>query len=446
MKSSSSAPKALAVACCLLVAGCASYQSLPLAEAPTRAAEIGALNHEGVALGAPLTLAAVARLAIENNPDLLTARAQIDVAHAQLLQASLPPNPQVTGAILPLVAGYGYTLAWNSGIGENLTQLITLGARRASAEASAQQVDAQVLWQEWQTIGQARLLAIDLIQGARLVRLLTANRDLLAGRTERSQRALARADATIATVAPDLAALQAAQTALDDATRQQLSRRHQLAALLGLRPDAALPLADRADLPPITAAAVMTMLPTLAARRPDLVALQYGYRAEDAKLRAAILSQFPNLIFGATGGSDNANVRNAGPQVSLDLPVFDRNQGNVAIESTTRQQLHDEYAARVAGSDGQVRAMLSEIAQLRRQRELAARDLSRSASMAARGEEALRAGNLDERSYVELVAARLTHEQEIVTLDQSLLEQQVAIATLIGAGLPSLTTLEEKIH
>jgi outer membrane protein TolC len=305
-------------------------------------------------------------------------------------------------------------------------------------------VDAQILWQEWQTVGQARLLAVDLIQGARLVRLLAANRDLLAGRTTRSQGALAHRDATIATVAPDLAALQAAQTALDDATRQQLSRRHQLAALLSLRPDAPLRLADTSDLPPIDPIAITAMLPTLADRRPDLVALQYGYRAEDEKLRAAILAQFPNVTFGVTGGSDNSNVRNVGPQITLDLPVFDRNQGNIAIERATRRQLHDEYAARLAAADGQVRAMLGEIAQLQRQRERATQDLGQSARMAAEGEAALRAGNLDERSYVDLVSARLTHEQEIVTLDQSLLEQQVAIATLIGAGMPPLVIPTEE--
>jgi hypothetical protein len=36
------------------------------------------------------------------------------------------------------------------------------------------------------------------------------------------------------------------------------------------------------------------------------------------------------------------------------------------------------------------------------------------------------------------VGARLTKEQEIVTIEQSLLDQQVAIATLVGAGMPAI--------
>ena len=37
-------------------------------------------------------------------------------------------------------------------------------------------------------------------------------------------------------------------------------------------------------------------------------------------------------------------------------------------------------------------------------------------------------------------------EQEIVTIEQSLLEQQVAIATLIGAGMPPSPRRQEDSH
>jgi outer membrane protein TolC len=374
-----------------------------------------------------------------NNPDLQATRAQHGVAEAQLLQAGLPPNPTVTGAILPLVAGTGTTSAWNAGLSMDVKSLITLSGRRRGARDAAWQVDAQILWQEWQTIGQARLIAVDLIQGERSRQVLRQTYDLLGARSSRSQRALAAGDATVAAVAPDLAALQTARTQLDDIERQQLSRRHQLAALLGLLPDADLLLADRAELPPIDPATVLAELPTLAQRRPDLIALQLGYRAQDAKLRTAILAQFPNLTFGITGGSDNANVRNVGPQITLELPIFDRNQGNIAIERATRQQLYSEYASRLATADGQVRAMLTQSAVLMRQLDQARRDLAVTMRIADQADTAFAAGNLDERGYVDLMSARLTKELEIVTIEQSLLEQQVAIATLVGADMPQMS-------
>jgi outer membrane protein TolC len=428
----------------LALAACATSRDLPLAASPELADSLAALNHDEVNIAAPLTVPEVALLAVRNNPDLRAGRAQHDVAQAQLLQAGLLPNPQLTGAALPLVAGVGTTMAWNAGISEDIRSLITLSSRVRTARNDAAQVDAQIVWQEWQVIGQARLLAVDLIEGERSLALLRRNRDLLASRYDRSQRAVAAGNATLTTATPDLAALEAVTAQINDLQRQQLGRRHQLNALLGLAPEVTVPLSAVPDLPAWDEGTVTQELPTLGQRRPDLIALQLGYRAQNAKLRTAILSQFPNLSFGITGGSDNANVRNLGPQVSLELPVFNQNQSNIAIERATRQQLHDEYTARLTAAVGQVRAMVAEIDLLSGQLATVRRDLAVALRAAVQAEAAFKAGNLDERSYVDLVSARLTKEQEIVTIEQSLLEQQVAIATLIGAGMPPISLRSEE--
>jgi outer membrane protein TolC len=423
----------------LALAACGAPADLPLPVQSGLAASLDGLRRDGVDASAPLTMTQVALLAAQNNPDLRAVRAQHGLAQAQVLQAGLLPNPQFTGAFLPLVAGIGTTPAYNTGLSQDIRALITLSSSRDAARASAGQVDAQILWQEWQVIGQARLLAVDLIEADRSLVLLASNRDLLAARYRKSQRAVAAGNETLTASAPDLAALQTTTAQINDLQRQQLSRRHQLNALLGLMPDVAVPLDPRPDIPPWSVDAVAQALPTLAQRRPDLVALQLGYRAQNAKLRTVILSRFPNLVFGVTGGSDNSNVRNLGPQVTLELPIFNQNQGNIGIETATRQQLHDEYVARLAAAAGQVRAMMAEIDLLSHQLSAVRLDLAGTRRIAGQAETAFNAGNLDERGYVDLVAARLTKEQEVVTIEQSLLDQQVAIATLIGDGMPAIT-------
>lgn len=125
--------------------------------------------------------------------------------------------------------------------------------------------------------------------------------------------------------------------------------------------------------------------------------------------------------------------------VSLTLPLFDRNQGNIAIERATRQQLHDEFSARLAAADSEVLALLADQALLRNQyagKLVQLAELERSARSA---DGAYRAGDLDERSYVDLISARNAKQQEVLTMEQSLLDQQVAIATLTGAGMPPIT-------
>lgn len=429
---------AAALAACCVLGACATYQTLKLPDKPALAADVAGLRHDGVRPDGRLSVADIATLAVLNNPDLLAARAQRDVAAAQRLQAGLLPNPTVTSAVLPLVAGPASTLAWNAGLSEDIKSLVTLSARRRGAQAAEGQLDAGILWQEWQTMTQAGLLAIGLIEGAKSRKLLQDAADLLGERNAREQHALAGGNTTIATVTPDLVAWQAARTQLDTLDRTLLARRHQLAALLGLAPDAQLLLAARAEVPALDPAAVLAALPGLARRRPDLVALQLGYRAQDAQLRAAILAQFPNLSFGVVGGSDNSNVRNVGPQITLELPVFDRNQGNIAIARATRRQLRDAYAARIAAADGQVRAMLGETTALARQAARARQDLARLTVLADAADRAFAQGNLDARTHADIVSARLAREQEIVGLEQSLLEQQFSIAALTGAGMPPI--------
>lgn len=429
----------LALSLQLLLTACASYEPQPLARRAALAPSLDALAHDGVVLDRPMSVTGITLLTLQNDPDLLAARAQHGVAQAQLLQAGLLANPQVNGAVLPLLAGLGTTLAFNAGFTEDIKALITFRSRRRAAQAAANQVDAQLLWQEWQAVGQARLLAVDVIKGDQVLRLMQATQALLEDRTRRSQAAVSAGNATLVTLAPDLAALQAARAAASDQQGLQLQRRHALDALLGLAPDVPLTLAATPDLPPFDPAAVLDALTTLPERRPDLVALRMGYEAQDQKVRTAVLAQFPNLAFGVTGGSDTANVRTIGPQATLELPIFDRNQGNVAIERATRQQLHDEYAARISAADGQVRAMVSEMALQSRQLAAVRADFGGVTSAAARAAAALASGTIDERTYVDLASARVAKEQEIVTIELAQLERQVAIATLIGAGMPPMT-------
>lgn len=431
--------RALPVLALTALAGCALYSPLPLAPSSPLAPSAAALP--GFVPGVPLGVAQIAALAVENNPDLRAGRARRGVAGAQLLQSGLLVNPSVSGAILPLISGVGTMTGWNIGLSQDIKSLVTYRSRRRAAGLSARQVDAELLWQEWQVVGQARQLAVDLIQNERSRPMLVEAFDLLSRRNAVLQKALAAGNATLVTAAPTLVALQGARASLHTLDQRQLALRHQLNALLGLVPDAIVPLAGSVDLPPLDPDAIRASLATLPDRRPDLLALRLGYAAQDQNLRVAILSQFPDLILGGTASSDNSGVTNGGPTATVGLPIFDRNQGNVAIATATRAQLHADYSARLAAAIGQVGAMLSEMEQLSRQLAIVRRDLPAARLAARRASNAFGASNLDERSFVDLVTNLYTKEQEIMTLELALLDRQVALQTLVGAGLPMVDTL-----
>jgi len=144
------------------LAGCATYRPLPLPEAAP--APVAAPPAAQV-----LSMAQIERRVLRDNPDLRSARAQHAVAQAQMLQASLLPNPSLSGSAGYLLSGVGDATAWTAGISENIQALVTLRPRRDAARAQAAQVDAGLLWDEWQVIGKARLLVVDIVEDERLL-------------------------------------------------------------------------------------------------------------------------------------------------------------------------------------------------------------------------------------------------------------------------------------
>ena len=421
------------------VTGCARYTPLPLATAPPLAADVRSLARaETIVATEPLSVAQVVDLALANNPDLKAARLRRAIAAGQTRQAGVLPNPSLTGAFLPLLSGGGAVPAWNIGLSQDIKALLTYRTRRRAAVDSERQVAADIVWQEWQVAGQARQVAGDLILGAASRQSYVAAYRLLAARNAKLEQALAARNVTLVTVAPDRVALQAARTALDALDQRQLALMHQLDALLGLAPDVVVPLATQIDLPRFDPAAIRAGLATLPDRRPDLIALRMGYAAADEQLRQAIVAQFPDVVLGGSVSSDSSKVINSGPNVAIGLPIFDRNQGNVAITRATRAQLQADYAARLATAVGTVGALLREMEQLSAQLAVARRDLPAARSAADRAQAAFGASNIDERGYVDLVYNRFAKEQEIMTLELGLLDRQVAIQTLVGDGLPTV--------
>jgi outer membrane protein TolC len=422
------------------LAACATYESLPLETHVHLKHKLSELVHTGVRIDQPLSVYDVAVLAVLNNPDLLAARAQRGVARAQVLEAGLLPNPSVSASYLYLLnpssaAGVIFD-AVTATVTQDIQKTITMKSRLRAAQSAALQVDATVLWEEWQLIGKTRLAVFDIVQGEKLRRVLGEYRDVLQSRFDRGRKALADNNVTLATVAPDLAAVGETRKALFDLERDLDTHRHDLNALLGLSPEVAVPLKTQLQVLPVDSKAVMHALEDLADRRPDLIALQLGYRSQDEKFRGAIVGQFPALTFGPSYSRDTSDVRSFGPQLTMDLPIFDRNQGNVAIEKSTRVQLRAEFSARLSAAHSEVLASLATQRLITRQLDEERAEMPVLKGFASQAESAMNAGNIDERAYVDLVSANYAKQQAILTLEQLLLEQEVAIATLIGAGMP----------
>ena len=412
---------ALAIALCGCLCGCATYKALPLPAGPDLATSAARLEvdvsrlrlgpleaHRFDPVGG-LDPTDIAILAVLNSPDLQARRALAKVAAAQAFSAGLLPDPQVVlSADIPdhpagLVTAYGITPTID------LLGLVTHSTALKAARASARQADLDLLWSEWSVAEQARQLAVTAMADEAKAAILRAIAQGLDARYMKTRRALAAHDVTALTNSADLAAKLDAEAQLATALHDGAKARGDLNALVGLAPGARLNLVAGAPAMAPGAASLDAALDALPRRRPDLLALQAGYRAQDANLRKAILSQFPLINLGYSRQRDTGAILTNGLTATLVVPIFNRGRGDIAIQSATRARLKAEYQARLDQT-------LADAAAARREREAIRANLIRLEAqvpllnaMADRARAALARGDIDSAAYLLLEQSALTH-------------------------------------
>lgn len=291
----------------------------------------------------------VAILAVLNNPDLKARRAEKEVAAAQVFSAGLLPDPQLSANLdAPTGAGAGFVTGWGVGVDYDLMSLITRHRRLEAERYGAARVDLEVLWDEWQVIQQARTLCTRDLSETRQLEILASMKKLYQERYTRSTEALAQKNVTLEINGTDLTALLDVQSQIVQLEQAHNETRHELNYLLGLAPGAVLNLKAPPAMAFPSAATVKEQLAALPGKRPDLLALEAGYQAQEEHLRAAILAQFPSLSVGVNRARGTDGLLTSGFGVSLNLPFFSRNRGQIAMERATRAQLREEYQARLA--------------------------------------------------------------------------------------------------
>ncbi|MGE4367478.1 TolC family protein [Thermomonas sp.] len=437
-----------ALALALLLAGCASYAPQPLAQdpavlAPPLASVLQAraeaiqrpwLAPVRIDLQAPLDDAAVAALAVVNGPDLIALRTRAGVADAQAFAAGLLPDPTFSLGADKVLRGPDTLLNLSAALGFDLNALRMRALTRAQAIAQARSVRLDLAWAEWQAAGQARLQAARIRAYERQLPLLRDSARAAAQLADASLRAATRGDmAADAAQAQRLAALDA-QTRLRTLEQNLRDARQTLNRLLGLPPDTELALADTPA--PDTAPPPLNALFAQArAQRSDLAALRAGYAAQEAALHRAILQQFPSLNLTLTGNRDSAGNLLLGPALDFTLPLWNRNRGNIAVETATRASLRAEYEARLfqtrADLEGARQALLLAL----RQRAAAQADAPALRQQAAAAQAAAARGDLSQAAADTLQQAWRDRQLLLAQLDQTIAEQHIALQLLVGAPI-----------
>jgi outer membrane protein TolC len=438
--------------------GCATYRSLPL----DRGAIDGALQPpkiEAVRIAAesirhpllkPITIDGrdgftpdeLAVMAVIVSPRLRALRDQRGVAQAQVLQAGLLPNPQLGYTFDQQHGNRDPTLVNGESLGLNweVTSLLGYRERVAGAKSMAAALDLDIAWQEWQVAQEARLSAWRILSLEPRVLLARATEREFADALTLAKQAWALNDLTTSGLAAATEAWSGAQDARFALELELTAQRLLLNVALGQPADPPIKLKALAGFPrlPPEAENAAGLLDGLEQRRLDLVALTLGYQSAEASLRAAVKAQFPKIGLSFAKARDTSDVHTRGFGVSIDLPFFDRNQGQIALGTATRQQLFDDYVARVAEARADVVRILSGLAILHTQFQTLDAGLPQLAQLTAALDQAMQTRNADAPAWRDAHATLLARRAAQAKLRQDILELGVALE--IATGRPLLTT------
>jgi len=439
------------------LSSCASYRPLPLSNASIqqrfrmpalKALQIAAAQlHHPLLAPVPLNLRSgigpdqAAILAVILNPKLRADRDRRGLAAAQLIQAGILPNPTIGytrdfvtgGNTVGTVTAFGFTGSWD------ISALVSHSAKVAAARANVQAISLDVAWTEWQTAVAAKLALYRVVAlEAELIRAKQIDSDQQQT-VDTLQAAVDRHEKSVLDLAAAQASREDARATVLTLEQERDRQRLELKKAVGVLPETELPIEQGVALPSdLQLPSEGELVADLEHRRLDLVGLRQGYQSQEQTVRAAVLAQFPKVVLGFNPhSSDTTNVHTAGFGITIDLPVFDRNQGNIAIETATRQKLFDEYTARVFEARSDIATAVADIRSLNRQVAAAEAALLVLRNLVDIAKAALDQGAADVLGYFQAKTNLNQKSLQIIKLKQQLVDSRIALELASGRYLPT---------
>ena len=130
---------------------------------------------------------------------------------------------------------------------------------------------------------------------------------------------------------------------------------------------------------------------------------------------------------------DDTNIQSVGFAVTVDLPIFDRNQAaNIPVETATQQKLFDEYVQRVFEARYDVYSAVDDLNAISRQIAAEQGAVPSLQRLIDTYRNALGEGNVDVLSYYSAVSNLTQKQLDILKLKQQLTDNRIALELAAG--------------
>jgi outer membrane protein TolC len=388
-------------------------------------------------------------IAVITNPALLAERDRKGIAEAQLLQAGILPNPNFSYNLDVPTGGNtdGTVNAYGLGLDWDIKALLTRGSRVEAARTQAASVDLEVAWKEWQVAESAKRHVYRLLYLEKQLAIARQEEVGLEKNLEAVRKAVEMGDMTVMDLNAVDAAFRKMQTVLLAVEQKLQQERLALNRVIGFPPDSVIRPATDIRLPSFeNLPTVEEIMNGLESRRLDLLALREGYQSQEARLRAAVRAQFPGINIGLSHARDTGDVITTGFSVSISLPFFDRNQGQIAIEKADRQKLYDEYLNRVYQARADAAGILAYINSVEKQTDAAKKAVEALERLARTSYRGFLEGNVDVLSYYNELDRLFSRRLEVLQLEQDLADLHIALEITAGENLGRAGNVKEVLR
>ena len=360
----------------------------------------------------PLDLRSAIALAQRANPGLSSAAREQEASDAAVLQAGAWPNPVLEAQVEDLRRGNRTTTLL-------LSQPVELGGKRAArvtaAERARDQAASALLARRSELRASTITLFFDVLAAQERVRLMQDSLGLAQAATRAAANRVAAGKVPPLEETRSRVAEAGIRVELQQAEGALRSARRQLAALWG-NPDPRFTQAQGAvdRLPPLAlaqdverrlAAAPMLRQARLEVeRRQALSQLEQARRVPDVTVSLGAKRVPADEGMGSSNGRNQVVVG-----VSVPLPIFDTNRGNVAEALSREEKARDDLAA----AELQLGADVAQAAERLRSARAAAETLQRDALPGAEAayKAAAKGFELGKFSFLEALDAQRTHFQ-----------------------------------
>lgn len=288
-------------------------------------------------LARDLTADGAVQVALLNNPSLQAEYEELGIAQAEVVQASLPKNPDFIGTTL----FGGVSPAYDFDFAESLLDALLIPSRKRIAGSAFDEVRLRVAGEVFDLAAHVRAAYFRLQAAEQLVLVLTEAADAAGASAEFAERLQTAGNVSDLEVATQRALAADVRTALLRAQADTVEPREELRRLLGLsdsnqtfRVPPTLPALPPKEpgLEELRELAKQKRLELAAARQDREVVARTLETANDWRYLGRIE---PGAALHREQGENNWI---AGPSLSLEIPIFDQRQAEIAgLEARLRQ-------------------------------------------------------------------------------------------------------------